>query len=85
MSVASAGCLTSTLTLWLQANSIDANGTKRTRWRGLTMSALEGIVLQKSKVAAALVFGENLKREDIGDSCSLSRATEVAYEFSARR
>ena len=43
------------------------------------------IVLQKSKVAAALVFGENLKREDIDDSRSLSRATEVAYEFSARR
>ena len=49
------------------------------------MSAVEGIVLQKSKVAAALIFGENLKREDIGDSYGLSRATEVAYEFSVWR
>ena len=49
------------------------------------MSGFEGIVLQKSKVAAALIFGENLKREDIGDSYSLSRATEVAKEFSVRR
>ena len=47
--------------------------------------ALWPIVLQKSKVAVALVFGENLKREDTDDSRSLSRATEVAYEFSARR
>jgi hypothetical protein len=46
------------------------------------MSAMPPIVLQKSKVAAALIFGENLKREDIGDSYGLSRATEVAYEFS---
>jgi hypothetical protein len=43
------------------------------------------IVLQKSKVAAALILAENLKREDIGDSYSLSRATEVAYEFSVWR
>jgi hypothetical protein len=42
-------------------------------------------VLQKSKVAAALIFGENLKREDIGDLYSLSRATEVAYEFGVWR
>jgi hypothetical protein len=32
------------------------------------MSAVGGIVLQKSKVAAALIFGENLKGEEIGDS-----------------
>jgi hypothetical protein len=30
-------------------------------------------------------FGEALKREAIDDSYSLSRATEVAYEFSVRR
>jgi len=42
-------------------------------------------VLQKSKVAAALVFGENLKRKDIDDLRSLSRDAEVAYEFGARR
>jgi hypothetical protein len=39
-------------------------------------------VLQKSKVAAALIFGENLNHEDIGDSYCLSRATEVAYELA---
>jgi hypothetical protein len=43
------------------------------------------ILLQKSKVAAALIFGKNLKREDIGDSYRLSRATEVAYEFCGWR
>ena len=52
---------------------------------GPAMSGLPMILLQKSKVAAALIFGENLKREDIGDSHSLSRATAVAHEFSARR
>jgi hypothetical protein len=30
-------------------------------------------------------FSEALKRETIGDTDSLSRATEVAYEFSVRR
>jgi hypothetical protein len=49
------------------------------------MSAVEGIVLQKSKVAAAQISGENLKREEIDDSHSLSRATEAAYEFCVRR
>ena len=43
------------------------------------------IVLQKSKVASVRIFGETLKREAIGDSYSLSRATEVAYEFCVRR
>jgi hypothetical protein len=42
-------------------------------------------VLQKSKVASARIFGETLKREGIDDSSNLSRATEVAYEFSVRR
>jgi hypothetical protein len=43
------------------------------------------IVLQKSKVAAAQIFGENLKRKEVDDSHSLSRTTEVAHEFGARR
>ena len=43
------------------------------------------IVLQKSRVAAVQIFGENLKRKEVDDSHSLSRATEVAYEFGARR
>ena len=43
------------------------------------------IVLQKSKVAAVQIFGENLKRKDVDDSHSLSRATEVAHKFGARR
>ena len=43
------------------------------------------ILLQKSKVASVRIFGETLKHEAIDDSDNLSRATEVAYEFSARR
>jgi hypothetical protein len=43
------------------------------------------ILLQKSKVAAAQIFGENPKRKEVDDSHSLGRATEVAYEFGARR
>jgi hypothetical protein len=43
------------------------------------------IVLQKSKLAASEFFGENQKRKEIDDSHSLSRATEVAHEFGARR
>ena len=49
------------------------------------MSAFRPIVLQKSKVAAASIFSEDLKREEIGNSYSLSRATEVSYEFGVRR
>jgi hypothetical protein len=49
------------------------------------MSAFEVILLQKSKVATVWIFGKNLKREEIDDSYSFSRATEVAYEFSVRR
>ena len=48
-------------------------------------SALLPIVLQKSKVAAVQIFGENPKRQEVDDSYSLSRATEVAREFGARR
>ena len=48
-------------------------------------SAVMRIVLRKSKVASARVFGETLKRATIDDSHNLSRATEVAYEFSVRR
>jgi hypothetical protein len=46
---------------------------------------LEGILLQKSKLATVRIFGETLKREAIDDSYNLSHVTEVAYEFSARR
>jgi hypothetical protein len=49
------------------------------------MSAYAGIVLQNSKVAAVQIFGENLKRKEVDDSHSFSRATEVAHEFGARR
>jgi hypothetical protein len=48
------------------------------------MSVDQGILLQKSKVATVRLFGKNLKRAEIDDSYSRSRATEVAYEFSAR-
>jgi len=43
------------------------------------------IPLQKSKVASVCIFGETLKHEAIDDSDNLSRATEVAYEFSVRQ
>jgi hypothetical protein len=46
---------------------------------------LAPILLQKSKVASARIFGETLKREAIDDSHNLSRVTEVAYEFGVRR
>ena len=49
------------------------------------MSAVEMIVLQKSKVAPVQIFGENHKRKEVDDSHSLSRATEVAHEFGVRR
>src|SRR5215216_67646 len=49
------------------------------------MSAIEGIVLQNSKVAAVQIFGENLKRKEVDDSHGFSCATEVAHEFGARR
>jgi hypothetical protein len=42
-------------------------------------------MLQNSKVATSRIFGENLKREEVDDSYSLSRATEVAHEFSVKR
>jgi len=48
------------------------------------MSAVERIVLQKSKVAAARIFRENKKRETITDSYPLNRVAEVAGEFNAR-
>jgi predicted nucleotidyltransferase len=48
------------------------------------MSASAQILLQKSKVASVRIFGETLKHEAIDDSDNLSRATEVAYEFSVR-
>jgi hypothetical protein len=44
-----------------------------------------GYPLKKSKVATVRISGENLKREEIDDSYSVSRATDVAYEFSVRR
>jgi hypothetical protein len=43
------------------------------------------ILLQKSKVVSARIFGETKKREVIDDSDNLSRATEVTCEFCVRR
>jgi hypothetical protein len=42
------------------------------------MSVRGGDTVAKVEVAAASIFGETLKREEIGDSYSLSRATQVA-------
>jgi hypothetical protein len=59
-------------------------GTFRT-WRDTRLTSAKGsILLQKSKVASVRIFGEILKHEAIDDSDDLSRATEVAYEFSVR-
>jgi hypothetical protein len=49
------------------------------------VGAFVPILLQKSKVASVPILGETLKREAIDDSDNLSRATEVAYEFSVER
>jgi hypothetical protein len=55
------------------------------KWRAIRgESALTRILLQKSKVASVRIFGETLKHEAIDDSDNLSRATEVACEFSVR-
>jgi hypothetical protein len=48
------------------------------------MSAVEGIVLQKSKVAGLKIFRENTKQRASVDSYDLNRATKVACEFCAR-
>jgi hypothetical protein len=56
---------------------------------GFGMSAFEGILLQKSKVASVRIFGETLKREAIDDSdnlsrdpsASLPRVADIAVEF----
>ena len=40
-------------------------GTFRTCRGSLTMFAPEALVLQKSKVAAVQIFGENLKRKEV--------------------
>jgi predicted nucleotidyltransferase len=53
--------------------------------RGSSAAHFRPILLQKSKVASVRIFGETLKREAIDDSDNLSRATEVAHEFSTRR
>src|ERR1700688_3992018 len=71
--------------LTVKIDLMSACGTKRTCRRIRYMSAVEGIVLQKSKVAPVQIFGETLRREAIDDSDNLSRATEVAYEFCLRR
>ena len=56
------------------------------KWPGwVGTSPLPSILLQKSKVASVRIFGETLKRQAIDDSHNLSRATEVAYEFSVSR
>src|SRR6202011_1535650 len=60
-------------------------GRLNSRNVGFGMSAIDGILMQKSKVATVCLFGENLKRAEIDDSCSLSRATKVADEFSVSR
>jgi hypothetical protein len=54
-------------------------------WAGLQHVCFVPILLQKSEVASVRIFGETLKHEATDDSYNLSRAIEVAYEFSVRR
>jgi hypothetical protein len=70
--------------LWAASPQIDSLHD-HTRLEAFGHFRLWQIVLQKSKVASVRIFGETLKREAIDDSDSLSRVTEVAYEFSVRR
>jgi hypothetical protein len=58
--------------------------SRKCRSRSL-MSAVEGIVLQKSKVAGLEIFRENTTRELIADSYTLSPVTEVTCAFNVRR
>ena len=64
---------------------ISVSDRKRTSSRDGPASTSPPIVLQKSKVAAVQIFGENLKCKVVDDLHSLSRATEVVHEFGARR
>ena len=43
------------------------------------------ILLQKSKVAGRLIFGEITKREAFADSYSVTHISEVACEFNVGR
>ena len=66
----------------VRSGSID---TKPTCLCSHRMSAVGGILLQKSKLASAKFFREILKRQRVDDSYNLSRVTEVAYEFGVRQ
>ena len=62
----------------VEPSRADATGPPR-------LVRLVPIVLQNSKVPAVQPFWQNLKRKEVDDSHSFSRATEVAHEFGARR
>jgi hypothetical protein len=47
------------------------------------MSAVGGIVLQKSQKALRLIFRQDAKRAKIADQCSLNRVAGIACEFGA--
>src|SRR5690242_1743735 len=64
---------------------MSAMGQKRKSLLVPVMSASPAIVLQNSKLAVVQIFGENQKRKEVDDSHSVSRVTEVAHEFGARR
>ena len=58
------------------------SGTNRTCRGDLTMSVYRAIVLQNSKVAAVKILGENLKRKEVDDSHSFSRATKSSMNLA---
>jgi hypothetical protein len=67
------------------SRSMSASRQKRKSSSALPSSAFPSILLQKSKVAPACIFGETSKCESVDDSYSLSRVAEIAYEFCVRR
>jgi len=55
------------------------------RMADIAWRQLWGDCVAKVESCGAQIFGENLKRKEVNDSLGLSRATEVAHEFGARR
>jgi hypothetical protein len=60
---------------------LSALGPLATKAAAVVTTAVEGIVLQKSKVAGLNIFRENTKQRAIADSYGLNRVTEVACEI----
>src|SRR5262249_42070158 len=64
---------------------MSAFDTKRTCQSCCSMSAFGGIVLQKSKIARALISRHKTNQPTTANLCRLNHVTEVAREFVVRR